>query len=191
MKEKNSELEKLVAKFQEYDAKFTELESYVSSGDHVGKIQTKEEWVALWERLRTTLEDRNSNLRAVKDLARSCLAQPENVLRGPKGKASRLEEGPFSVNSVTSRDFKVDTLISVCEEKGILRDLQNIDVSTKGGGVTKAVRQEWVVDYDAVMGYLLSHKHDDVMRAAYTEKEKTPVVKGPKEVYFLGDAKKD
>ena len=61
----------------------------------------------------------------------------------------------------------------------------------KEGKEVPLVKQEWDIDYDGVMNWLRASKLDDVITGAYDEKESTPQVKGPKEVAFLGDKKKD
>ena len=102
-----------------------------------------------------------------------------------------LSYGGFRVSSVTKRNFDATELFNHLKKRKLLSSLLELRTLNKDGKEIPVVKQEWDIDYDSVLAWLRQNKLDDVVKTAYTEKESTPQVRGPKEVYFLGEKKKD
>lgn len=83
------------------------------------------------------------------------------------------------------------TLFELSKQRGLFERLLDLKSIDKDGKEYHLVQQKWEVDYDKVLSWLRANKMDDVALAAYDEKEGTAKVSGPKEIYYLGDKKKD
>jgi hypothetical protein len=64
-----------------------------------------------------------------------------------------------------------------------------VTTTDKDGQEKPILKQEWNIDYEATLQWLKGNKLDKVIESAYDEKEKTPQVKGPKAIVFLGEGK--
>lgn len=187
-----------VEEFEEADREYRELEKKLNDGDiidellvHQNPAIVKREFRAFLNILKTALEDRNAKLKNAADLLRQAVMLGETQWRGPEGKTTRLTTGPFEVSSVTHRGFDAQSLIDGCRRHGILERLLELTTVDKDGRTIHLVEQEWNVDYPGVYEWLKSHNMNDIIDGAYDEKEKSPMVKGPKPLAYLGDKKAD
>lgn len=143
------------------------------------------------EYLKNKIEERNAILQQAASAMRGEVMAGENIVRGPDGKATTLEYGPFEVSSKTSRSFNYDRLREVLEQRGLLQrfhDLQTTDKKT--GEPLQVVRTETTVMYEPAKNFLRELNMEDVINYAYEEEESTPAVTGPKPIAFVGDTEK-
>lgn len=175
-------------------------EEYVSSGRFISDVlvnsqgnpsKAVDEWRRIWDDLRLKQEDYNAKRKSAADALRQAVVLTPNQWRGPEGDPTMITYGGFKVSSVTKRGFNAESLFELSRKHGLLDRLLALKTVNKDGKEVPLVRQEWDIDYDGVLNWLRANKLDDVVTGAYDEKESTPQVKGPKEVYFLGDKKKD
>jgi len=176
------------------------MENFVSSGTFLEELITNskgdtkkamKEWAGIWEHLRTKQEDYNAKRKSAADALRQAVVLTPNQWRGPDGAATMLTCGSFKVSSVTKRGFDAEALFNLIRKHNLLDRLLSLKTLNKDGKEVPIVKQEWDIDYEGVLNWLRANKLDDVVTGAYDEKESTPQVKGPKEVYFMGDKKKD
>lgn len=177
-----------------------EAEEYVSSGKFMADVlvnangstpKAMAEWTSIWNDLRLKQEDHNAKRKAAADALRQAVVLTPNQWRGPDGDPTMFSYGSFKVSSVTKRGFDSEALFTLIRKHSLLDRLLALKTINKEGKEVPLVKQEWDIDYDGVMNWLRANKLDDVVTGAYDEKESTPQVKGPKEVYFLGEKKKD
>lgn len=187
-----------VEEFEAADRQYRELEHRLTEGDIIDEVMryenpaiVKREFRAFMNLLKTCLEDRNAKLKTAGDLLRQAVALAETQWRGPEGKPSRLNSGPFEVSSVTHRGFDAKSLMEGCQRHGILERLMELTTVDKDGREVHLVEQKWDVDYAGVYEWLKTHNLQDVIDGSYDEKEKSPMVKGPKALAYLGDKKAD
>lgn len=194
-----TDYEAAIAAFQQADQTYKELEEYVSSGKAISDIVkggmgpdvAQESWHVVWKRLQDALEDRNAKVKTAKDLLRASVQLTQTQWRGPDGEATSKTVGEFKVSSVTLRSFDANSLFNLINQKGRLQELLALTKIDKDGQVVPAVRQEWKFEFETVLNWLKSLGLNDVISGAYNEVERTPSVKGPKPVSFLGENKKD
>jgi hypothetical protein len=140
------------------------------------------------EKTKELLEDRNVKLRAVKDALRQSVQMAPSQWRNHDGKPTVQEYGDFVATSVTSRSFNAESLFLLLnrypEHFAALRERTRLD---KDGKRIPLLEQKWVIQYDEVLTYLKANNLIDVIHGSYDETEKTPQVKGPKPLMFLGD----
>lgn len=189
-----------VATFDQADADFHQLEEFVASGQFLNDIiascgndvvKAQREWATVWDRLRTLLEDRNAKRKSAADAMRQVVQLTHTQWRGPEGAPTTAVCGPFSVTSVTGRGFDAETLLTLARNHGVLERMMELKTVNKDGKEVPLVRQSWSVDYDGISAWLRANQLTNILDGAYDEKEKTPQVKGPKELAFLGDKKGD
>ena len=177
-----------------------ESEEYVSSGKFMADVlvnaggnpsKAMSEWTAIWNDLRLKQEDYNAKRKSAADALRQAVVLTPNQWRGPDGDPTMFSYGGFKVSSVTKRGFDAEALFTNIRKHSLLDRLLGLKMVNKEGKEVPLVKQEWDIDYDGVMNWLRANKLDDVITGSYDEKESTPQVKGPKEIYFLGDKKKD
>lgn len=187
-----------VEEFEAADREYKELERKLSEGEIIDEILThqnpaivKREFRAFLNALKAALEERNAKLKNAGDLLRQAVALAETQWRGPEGKPTRLTQGGFEVSSVTHRGFDPQSLMDGCRRHGLLERLMELTTVDKDGKTVHLVEQVWDVDYSGVYEWLKSHNLRDVIDGAYDEKEKSPMVKGPKAIAYLGDKKAD
>lgn len=180
--------ETAVELFQEADKKFKALEESFLGGDWLPE-ELRQQFVTLREQVRSSLEDRNAKLTAAKNALRQAVVLGPTQWRGPDGKPSVVSFGPFNCSSVTGRNFDSKSLLEGAQKHGLLERLLELKSIDKDGKEYKLVQQSWDIDYDGVKNWLKAHKLDDVLEGAYDEREKTPTVKGPKPLAFLGEEK--
>jgi len=193
--------ETAVAQFDAAKQAWEAAEDYVTSGRCIADLMTnargdvtkaQEEWARIWADLRLKQEDYNAKRRSAADALRQAVVLTPNQWRGPEGDSTIVTCGAFKVSSVTKRGFDANSLFSLTRQHGLLDRLLELKTFDKESGKeVPLVKQEWDINYQAVLSWLRANKLDDVVTGAYDEKESTPQVKGPKEVYFLGDTKKD
>jgi hypothetical protein len=196
-----AEYKQAVQDFTAADQTYKALEEYFLGGNFIPDLLTQSrgdaavmqrEFLALVERLKIALEDRNVKLTLAKNALRETVTIPENEWRGADAKAETHVEGPFTVSSTTHRGFDAETLIKGVSKHGLLERLMSLTgYDQKTGKEFKLVEQEWRVDYEGVKNWLQQNKLQDVLTSAYDEKEKTPRVAGPKPLAFLGEKSKD
>jgi len=148
------------------------------------------EWQAAVTQLRALLEDRNAKAKAASGALRQAVTLAPSQWRGPDGKPTKTAYGPLEVSSVTGRSFDAEALISHCQKKGILERLLQLRYTKTDGREVNSVYQEWVIDYESTLKWLRQNKFEDIVQAAYDEKEKTPAVTGAKPMAFLGEVLK-
>ena len=187
----------LVETFLTADKEYKKAEEEMLDGTTLVEIsvtskdpsQMKTQWRQALDHLRKLLDDRNAKLHEAQTAMRGTVQLSGLQERGFDGKTSTVREGPFTVASNTWRSFNGEDLMRECQKRGVLKELLDLQYTDKKTSeVCPAVRQTWEIKYDTVKDFLLSKEMGDVLRgAAYHETEKTPMVKGPKPLAFLGD----
>ena len=137
----------------------------------------------------STLEVRNDRLKNAADALRQSVVLTTTQWRGPDGKATMSEAGPFKVSSVTHRSFDPPSLFNLVDKHGLRERLMELTSINKDGKTYHLVEQKWDIDYPSVLQWLRANQLTDIIDGAYDEKEKTPQVKGPKPLAFLGEKK--
>lgn len=177
------------------DQRYQELEAHWTSGNFLHETQGKtlEEarvmYAHLVESVQRALDDRNEKLKAVGDALRQKVTLQVSKWRGPEGKPTTLTVGEFKVSSTTRRRFDPKSLMSLCAKHGLLERLLELKGTDKDGKEYKLIDQAWFIDYEPVLNWLKANQLQDVIDGSYDEEEKTPTVKGPKVLAFVGDAK--
>lgn len=194
------EYEKAIEEFEIVDAAYSSLQSYIENGEFMreilghslGNVETaKDMWSQMWNKLRSLKEDRNARLKVAKDSLRQAVVLGPSFERGPDGRATVVKCGNFTVSSVTNRGFDAQTLIRLCDKYGIMEELQALTYPDKNGVDAKAFKQTYEINYEKVAEWLRAKNMTNILEVAYAEMEKTPAVKGPKEVASLGEKKGD
>lgn len=187
--------------FMEAERAWNSAEEYISSGRFMGDVivnakgsaeKAVQEFKRIWDDLRLKQEDYNAKRRSAADALRQAVVLSPNQWRGPDGDATMAAYGGFKVSSVTKRSFNADSLFALTRKHGLLDRLLELKTFDKETGKeVPLIKQEWDIDYQGILSWLRANKLDDVITGAYDEKESTPQVKGAKEIYFMGDKKKD
>lgn len=189
--------EKAVEEFEAADKKYREMQEYVMGGEALVSIAShslnpdviKREWTGLMAELQRVLEDRNIKLKNAADLLRQAVVLTTTQWRGPDGKATTLKAGPFSVSSTTGRGFDAKSLLDLAAKHGLQERLLELTSLDKDGKPYHLVEMKYEIDYQGVLAWLRANELNDIVDGAYDEKEKTPSVKGPKVLAFLGEPK--
>lgn len=186
--------ENAVDEFLQADADYKALQENMLSGDFIieyGSQGTKDYLVQQWKqlvvRLKVLQEDRNSKLKTAQHAMRAVVQLTETQWRGRDGKSTEMTYGPFKVTSVTHRGFDPESLFNLARNRGLLERMLELTAVDDTGKVVPLIKQEWDINYEKLMGWLKVNGMSDVIEGAYDEKEKTPQVKGPKPIAFLGD----
>lgn len=187
-----------VDEFVAADKLYTDLQTQLLDGTLTLQIvqrdlsdsQVVDEWQAAVRHLRVLLEDRNAKAKSAANALRQAVTLAPSQWRGPDGKPTKLHYGPAEVSSVTRRGFDAEALVSKCQQKGIVERLLQLTYTEKDGSQQHSVRQEWVVDYESTLKWLVQNKFEDIVNSSYDEAEKTPMVSGIKSLAFLGDKEK-
>lgn len=193
------EYETAIDEFMEAEQKYSDLEKHFMSGLVLRQLYVQggevEELIvnfqAVLAELKTLLEDRNAKLQNAKNAIRSVVQLGPSQWRGPEGNPTTLTYGPFSVSSFTMRSLDAETLLTLAKSKGFEPELMALKGISKTGESVPLVQTKVDVDYQGVLQWLKQRGYDDVIEGAYDEKERTPMVKGPKPVAFFGEKKKD
>jgi hypothetical protein len=156
----------------------------VSNGD---ADKMKENWRKALEELHHLLNVRNAALKTAQISLRSIVVLAETSERGIEGKPTVERAGPFSVSSVTSRTFDAEDLENQCKAKGVWDELLKETTFDSKGAQVPILRKEWVVEYEPIKAWLQKKGLTTVLISTYHEIEKTPMVKGPKKLAFIGD----
>jgi hypothetical protein len=191
------EYEVAVQAFEEAHREYERLENALLSGDWLddcfsgstSKDQMKDTYLDYVHRVRDALEERNRRRKAAADALRQKVVLTATKWRGPEGKATLLNVGPFKVSSVTKRGFDQKSLFDLCQKHGVLERLLDLKTMDKDGKEKPLVKLEYDINYEGVLSWLKANQMQDVIDGAYDENESTPQVKGPKELSFLGEAK--
>lgn len=192
------EYEVAVRAFMEADAKYSRMQEHMESGELLVEIQRaaggdeermKSQWKLAWDYLRTLLSERNTALKSAQAAMRATVHLAPTQWRGPDGGSSSMTYEGFSVNSVTSRRFDPQSLFQLTREHGLLERLMELEGTNKDGKRYRLVQPTYDIDYEELLKWLKANGLNDVIEGAYDEVEKTPMVKGPKELSFLGDRK--
>jgi hypothetical protein len=141
--------------------------------------------------LKQMIDLRNSKLQEIQNAMRAAVTETVGARKGPDGKATVISYGPFKVNSRTVRSFDAAKLFGKVQELGLytkLLDLKMIDKTT--GEQVAAIQQEWTIPYEPVRNWLRELNLEAIITEAYTEKEETPAVTGPKPISYIGEAQK-
>jgi hypothetical protein len=187
-----------VAEFERLDLAYKDAEEWMMSGELAAELcrdygtnpaQVQQEFAAHVEGLKLALENRNRALREAQDLLRQKVVLEPTKQRGEDGKATILDVGKFKVSSVTSRWFDAGSLIEGCRRHGLQERLFEVKMMNKDGVEEPIVKRTFDVNYEGVMLWLKANKLDDVIKSSYDEMEKTPMVKGPKPLAFIGEKK--
>lgn len=187
-----------IDEYEVADAAFQRLLEYVESGEFmaevlqrsVGNVSAAQQlWIGMWEKLKILKEERNIKLKTAKDSLRQAVVLGPSQERGPDGKTTVIKCGEFTVSSTTQRTFDAKSLLSLSADSGVMNDLLATTAPNKAGVDEPIVRQEWVVNYEKVYDWLRARNLQTIINGSYAEIEKTPTVKGPKEVAFLGEKK--
>jgi hypothetical protein len=200
------EYERAVEEFEKANAKYVEQQEYIESGrglmDLVGMMQQghndlvwlRDQWVVLWNQLRVLLENRNTALKTAQNALRQVVQLAPSQWRGPTGKPTVVTTGEFTATSVTSRWFNAEDLLRRASEMGLAERLLEVEAVNKDGVRYKIVKPTFEIDYEETKKWIKANHLDernniDDLLNAYDEKEKTPQVKGPKALGFLGEKK--
>jgi len=147
-----------------------------------------EKYMAAQEAAKQLVEKRNAKIQEIAAAMRGLVMAGENVVRGPDGKSTTLEYGPFSVSSKTSRSFDPELLFAKIAELGLLQRLKDVTfVSSDTGQSEPAIREVVEVKYEPVKNWLRENNLEAILDAAYEEEEGTPAVTGPKPIAWIGD----
>jgi hypothetical protein len=189
-----NDYEQAVRAFEEADKVYKDLLTRFEDGSIILEVwdaasaeKTYSRYIAATTDLERRREDRNAKQQAASNALRAACLIPDTEWRGPEAKSAIIKCGPFTASSVTKRTFHIDTLFEHCKKKGVLERLLGLKGIGKDGQEYNFVRQTWQIDYDGVKTWLKQNGLDDVVTAAYDEKESTPQVKGPKPVATLGE----
>jgi hypothetical protein len=182
--------------FIDADTEYRMLEKCILEGEFIPNMAIdgallRQQYGQLMKDLRDALEERNARLKNLQDALRQKVTLTDlSKQRGPEGKPTVLNAGPFKATSVTGRWLDPKSLFDGVAKHGLLERLHDLKTLNKEGKEEKLVQQVWDIDYDGVMTWLKANGMIDVIDQAYDEKEKTPQVTGPKALSFLGDEKK-
>ncbi len=191
------EFEKLADEFMEADKRYLAVEEQFMNGNILKEMLIPgvsaeivvEEFKMVIEEMKALLEDRNSKLTMAKNALRSAVQLGETQFRGPDGKPSILNYGPFSVSSVTRRTLDAPTLLEQATKRGFLKELTELQTTDNKGQAVNLVKQSYQVNYEGVVTWLKQRGLTEVVAASYEEADGTPMVKGPKKLAFLGEKK--
>jgi hypothetical protein len=197
----NTETQTAVAAFDAADKAYKTYEELITSGNVMYALMQNRiealtpekaamEFRMILEKTKELLEDRNAKLKAAKDALRQEVVLSPTQWRGPDGSPTVKEQGDFSATSVTSRSFDADSLFMMLKKhEGKYEELMARTKLNEDGKRIPLIKQEWDIQYKDVLSYLKANALQDVLDGSYDEKEKTPQVKGPKELAFLGEKK--
>lgn len=188
-----------IDEFVEADKRYQEIEEQFMTGNILRELLVPgtpperiiEEFRLVIEEMKKLLEDRNSKLMTAKNAFRATVQLGPSQWRGPDGKPTTASYGPFMVSSVTRRSLDPQTLLTLAKERGFVPDLMALKTINKEGQEVSLVKTAVAVDYEGVLSWLKQRGLTDVIEGAYDEKEGTPMVKGPKQLAFFGEKKKD
>lgn len=181
------------------DAAYEELEKFITEGYAVRDIvlncggdsnRAATEWATIWGRLATLLEERNARRKSAADSLRQAVVLTESQWKGPDGKPVSLQYDKFTVTSKTKRSFHAQDLLNGVAKRGLLESLLALKGVDRNGKPYALVEQQWKIDFEGVKNWLKTNGMEDVLQGAYDEKDDTPAVTGPKELYFLGESKR-
>lgn len=192
-----TDYEKAVADFEEADTVYKAKQESLLNGDALLAIVSRvndpqvirREWQGFLSSLQQSLEERNVKLKNAADLLRQAVVLTTTQWRGPDGKATTLKAGPFSVSSTTGRSFDAKSLLDMAAKHGLQERLLELTSLDKDGKPYHLVEMKYEIDYQGVLAWLRANELNDIVEGAYDEKEKTPSVKGPKALAFLGEPK--
>lgn len=182
--------------FIDVDTEYRMLEKCILEGEFIPNTAIdgpllRQQYTQLVQELRDALEERNVRLKNLQDALRQQVTLTDlSKQRGPDGKPTVLNAGPFKATSVTGRWLDSKSLFDGVAKHGLLERLYELKTLNKEGKEEKLVEQIWSVNYEGVMSWLKANNMSDVIDQAYDEKEKTPQVTGPKPLSFLGEEKK-
>ena len=186
--------------FKKAEIEYEDYEAQLASGDFIAEIITnsqgdiskaRAQFQEFWNRGRTLIEDYNVKLRAAKQALRQLVQLAPTQWRGPDGSATSVSSGPFHAVSVTKRRFNSQSLFSLAQAHGLMESLLNLRTTDKNGKEIPMIKQEWDIQYAPLLRWLQANNLDDVVTGSYDEEEATPQCRGPKELYFFGDKKKE
>lgn len=188
-----------IDEYVEADKRYLEIEEQFMSGNIIRELlipgvppdRIVDEFRLVIEEMKKLLEDRNSKLMTAKNAFRSTVQLGPSQWRGPDGKPTSATYGPFTVSSFTKRSLDPQTLMTLAEERGFTTELRALKTINKEGVEVPLVKTKVEVDYEGVLTWLKQRGLSDVIEGAYDEKEGTPMVKGPKQLAFFGEKKKD
>lgn len=195
-----TEYQEAVDAFERADSAYLALQDFVESGEFLREIfdrslgnyeTAKGLWDQIWDKLRALRDERNVRLVTVKNALRQAVQLGPTQERGPDGASTILKVGEFTVSSVTGRTFDAQTLLVECKKFGVFDELMALKYTDKMGVELPAVMTVPEINYEKVLSWLKAKKLDHIIKVAYEEREKTPAVKGPKEIAFLGEKKGD
>lgn len=185
--------------FNEAHTKVKELLAKIESGEFIPELITmsqgsmdamKAGWKQLFTQTREAIEQYNVKRREVSDAIRQQVMLAPTQWRGPEGKPTQVKVGAFAGASITKRSFDPESLFKAAKSHGLLERIMELKAWNADGKEYNVVQQEWEIDYTVLHNWLRERGLDDIIKIAYNEKESTPQIRGPKELYFLGDEKK-
>lgn len=186
----DKECQTLVEKFQTGEILYECIPPNAPTMGELIKVM-RSKFVDFQSYLKQLIEKRNAKLQEASTALRSTVMAGQNVRRGVDGKATTNRYGPFEVSSKTSRFFDPEKLFAGVQEQGLFqRLLEHKTIDRDTGEEIPVVRQEWKILYEPVKNWLREQNLEQILQTAYDEAEGTPAVKGPKELGWIGEAKK-
>jgi len=191
--------EDAVQAFEDADQKYKDLFDKFASGEVISELfamcqgdvtKMRYEYEGAWQMLHDLLDERNLKWREAADALRAQVVLAPLKERGPEGKPTLLTVGPFKVSSVTGRSFNADEAVKLLERFGVLEPALALTRVDSKGKTVPVLKQEWTLDgFNEFLAWAKARHLEAVVDGSYQEVEKTPQVKGPKMLAFLGDAK--
>lgn len=184
-----------VEEFERADAAYKALQQWVESGAFLedmfkkfgdNYLAAQAMWAHVWGQLKELLDTRNARVKNVKDALRRSVQLSATEERGPDGVAHIVKCGEFVVSSVTHRSFDAPSLFSLAQKFGVYDEVRSLTYIDKNGQDQRAVREVYEIEYPVVLKFLREKNLQEVIDGSYDERDKTPMVKGPKELGFLG-----
>jgi hypothetical protein len=184
--------------FEKADTAFKEMQEKLESGAFLAELfamcqgdlaKMQSQFKIFFGQLRQALENRNTALKSAQNALRQVVMLAPSQWRGPEGRPTTVAARGFNVTSVTSRWFDPESLMQLTGKAGLLERMMELTYLNKDGKSCKVIQPSFEIEYDELYKWLKSNRLDSVIDGAYDEKEKTPQVKGPKELAFLGDKK--
>jgi hypothetical protein len=193
-----TDYELAVEQFKVADRAYKEAEEEITSGDFLRELfanaqgdvdRAQRDWHSRWEGLQSLLSDRNTKLKSAQNAFRQAVQLAPTQWRDWNGQSTKVNYEGFEASSVTSRRFEPASLFRLLREKGKLEEALALSKINSEGKEERLIQEAWKIDYEGMLNWLQANNLLDVLAGSYDETEKTPQVRGPKPLTFLGEKK--